>query len=146
MNYRSDPISADKLSLLTPDEPPAQTWHVASAAPQHMTGYLNHLVDYTPAASGDQVIDTPSMGCMAVHGRGSVNTTNIILQDVLYIPGLDANLVSTGQLAELGYTIALGPYGCRIYKDDGGMNLVGKAHYGDGYLLELDFLRVASTN
>ncbi|KAM3393720.1 hypothetical protein ACQJBY_014447 [Aegilops geniculata] len=112
-----------------------------------MTGYLHHLVDYTPA-SGDQVIiETPNMGPMVVHGRGSVNTASMTLGDVLYVPGLDTNLVSTGQLAQLGYTITIGPYGCRVYKDGGGMNLVGKAHYIDGYLLELDFLRVrASTS
>lgn len=141
---RSEPISGNNSSLLTPDSTPERAWRVASAAPQHMTGYLNHLTDYTPA-SGDQVIDTPTMGPIVFHGSGSVNTKNMTLRDVLYVPGLEANLVSTGQLAELGYTISIGPYGCRVYKDDDGVDLVGKAHYVDGYLLELDFLR-ASTN
>ncbi|XP_048560120.1 uncharacterized protein LOC125540545 isoform X2 [Triticum urartu] len=138
---RSEPVAADNSSLLTPDSTPERPWRVASAAPQHMTGYLKYLIDYMPA-SGDQFIDTPTMGHMPFHGRGSVNTTNMTLRDVLYVPGLEANLVSTGQLAELGYTISIGPYGCRVYKDDEGMDLVGKAHYVDGHLLELDFLRV----
>ncbi|XP_044318743.1 uncharacterized protein [Triticum aestivum] len=141
LTSRSEPMSADNSSLLTPDSTPERAWRVASAAPQHMTGYLNHFTDYT-AVSGDQVIDTPSMGPMVFHGSGSVNNKNMTLRDVLYVPGLEANLVSTGQLAELGYTISIGPYGCRVYKDDEGMDLVGKAHYVDGYLLELDFLRV----
>ncbi|VAH39612.1 unnamed protein product [Triticum turgidum subsp. durum] len=138
---RSEPISADNSSLLTPDTTPKRSWRIASAAQQHMTGYLKYLTDYTPA-SGDQVIDTPTKGRMPFHGRGSVNTKNMTLRDVLYVPGLEANLVSTGQLAELGYTISIGPYGCHVYKDDEGVDLVGKAHYVDGYLLELDFLRV----
>ncbi|VAH24185.1 hypothetical protein VPH35_017724 [Triticum aestivum] len=108
-----------------------------------MTGYLNHLVDFTPTFGDQVIVDTPNMGPMAVHGRGSVNTASMTLQDVLYVPGLDVNLVATGQLAELGYTIAIGPYGCYVFKDNGGMNLVGKAHYVHGYMLELDFLRAS---
>lgn len=77
---------------------------------------------------------------LRVRGSGSVLTESIALDDVWYVPGLDSNLVSTGQLARQGCAVNLGPGGCRITR---GGALVGTARFTEACQFELDFLRVA---
>ena len=71
---------------------------------------------------------------------GSVRTESIALDDVWYVPGLDSNLVSTGQLARQGCAVTLGPGGCRITR--AGV-LVGSARLTEACHFQLDFLKVA---
>jgi len=92
------------------------TWRLASGAMHHMTGNQRLL------------------------RSGSVRTESIALDDVWYVPGLDSNLVSTGQLARQGCAVTLGPGGCRITR--AGV-LVGSARLTEACHFQLDFLKVA---
>jgi len=77
---------------------------------------------------------------LQVHSGGSVRTESVTLDDVWYVPGLDSNLVSTGQLARQGCAVNLGPGGCRITS---GGALVGTARFTEACQFELDYLKVA---
>ncbi|XP_044377006.1 uncharacterized protein [Triticum aestivum] len=142
----SHPAAAQESGTTPLTKTPGAAWLVASSAANHMTGDLSQLTDCMPAPA-DLVVQVPSMGPRQVQDIGSLNTRTMCLQNVYYVPGLDKNLVSSSQLAKLGYTITLGPSECRVTKNDQGHTLVGKAHFTDDYLFELDFLRVPpSTN
>ncbi|KAM3300118.1 hypothetical protein ACQJBY_041246 [Aegilops geniculata] len=142
----SHPAAAEESGTTPLAKNPEPAWLVASSAANHMTGDVSQLTDCTPAPS-DLVVQVPNMGSRRVHNIGWLRTATMSLQDVYYVPGLDKNLVSSSQLAKLGYTITLGPSECRVTKNDQGQTLVGKAHFTDDYLFELDFLRVPpSTN
>ena len=77
---------------------------------------------------------------MPVRGRGNVETDNVVLPDVYYVPGLWTNLVSVGQLAGLDYCVGFSRGACHV--SDAAGTVVGTAHArGDG-LYEVDHLRV----
>jgi hypothetical protein len=129
------------------NNPREATWRVACAAPHHMTGNRSLLLTdgYMPVLDsndGEVVLvnlaDNKQAVPLRVSGSGSVRTESIALDDVWYVPGLDSNLVSTGQLARQGCAVNLGPGGCRITRD--GSALVGTARF------ELDFLKVAASS
>jgi hypothetical protein len=105
-----------------------------------MTSDVHQMTDYT-LAPDDLVANIPNIGAMRVLGSGSVRTATMSLDNVMHVPGLDKNLVSTSQLAKGGYTVTLGPSGCRITKEQ---TVVGEAHFTEDYLFEVDFLRVPS--
>jgi hypothetical protein len=77
---------------------------------------------------------------MEVRGRGAVVTDAVVLPDVCFVPGLAANLVSAGKLAELGYTIRFARGACRVI--DGGGSLAGEARLGEDGMFELQFLKL----
>lgn len=117
---------------------------MASAAVNHMTGNPDVLTTYTPM-NGDLNVHVANMGLMQVCGIGSVNTPNVVLQNVWYVPGLELNLVSAGQLTKLGHKVSFGSYGCRISKGTDN-NVVGKAHFTDDFQFAVEFVKVPSTN
>lgn len=140
----SHPAAAEESSTTPLTKTPGSAWLVASSAANHMTGDVSQLTDCTPAPA-DLVVQVPNMGSRRVHNIGWLRTATMSLQNVYYVPGLDKNLVSSSQLAKLGYTITLGPSECRVTKNDQSQTLVGMAHFTDDYLFELDFLRVPSS-
>lgn len=136
----------DRANRPTKRSPRQATWRVACAAPHHMTGNQSLLLTdgYRPAHDGNEGVFVHLTNGEAVplrvRGSGSVLTESIALDDVWYVPGLDSNLVSTGQLARQGCAVNLGPGGCRITR---GGALVGTARFTEACQFELDFLKVA---
>ncbi|XP_061369921.1 uncharacterized protein LOC133312697 [Gastrolobium bilobum] len=93
---------------------PNYTWLVDSGASQHMTGNLQLIsnVESIPPTSiglpdGDQLVSVQ---------RGIFQlTSNIILQDVLYVPQLKCNLISVAQLlADTNCIISFTHTGCEL--------------------------------
>lgn len=78
---------------------------------------------------------------MEVHGRGSVKTENIVLHDVLYVPGITSNLVSASQLAQLDMTVGFSLSACEIKNGSDG-SVVGRAHVAADGMFELEFLKL----
>ena len=93
--------------------------------PENNNGLCVHAADGTP---------------MPVLGHGSVVTTNVVLPEVYYVPGLPTNLVSVGQLAGLDYSVGFGRGACFVNSAAG--ETVGRAHAGKDGLYEVEFLRV----
>ncbi|KAL6653751.1 hypothetical protein ACP70R_008675 [Stipagrostis hirtigluma subsp. patula] len=140
-NSRCDSAAEDNSKPAPMNTPNQSNWRIASGAVNHLTGDQNMLTDYTPIL-GDRTVHVPHLGPMQVHGCGTVNTPNVVLQNVWYVPGLELNLVSAGQLTKIGYKVSFGPYGCRISKgsDD---NVVGKARFTEDYQFEVEFVKVS---
>uniref|UniRef100_A0A0E0HPR4 Retrovirus-related Pol polyprotein from transposon TNT 1-94-like beta-barrel domain-containing protein n=1 Tax=Oryza nivara TaxID=4536 RepID=A0A0E0HPR4_ORYNI len=44
---------------------------------------------------------------LQVHGSGAVNTETVAIPDVWYVPGINCNLVSVGQLCQLGLEVSI---------------------------------------
>lgn len=120
----------------------ATTWVVATAATQHATGNRDLLSGLTPDQPGRFVLSADGAAPMQVVAHGCVITNTVVLPNVLYVPGLTANLVSASQLVELNYTLEFSRGACHIRSAADG-TIVGKASVvGESGLFELDFLKV----
>lgn len=108
-----------------------------------MTGNKNLLTKQVPI-SDHQYIDVGDGSRIEVHGRGSVKTENIVLDDVWYVPGLTLNLVSASQLAQLDLTVGFSRSTCQI-KSGSDDSVVGRAHCAADGIFELEFLKVPTT-
>ncbi|XP_037415694.1 uncharacterized protein LOC119278449 [Triticum dicoccoides] len=117
------------------------TWVVATAAAYHATGNRGLLFGFTPYQPGGFVESADGAAPMQVLGHGSVITDTVVLPNVLYVPGLTANLVSASQLAELDYTVGFSRGACLIRSAADG-TIVGKASVGGDGLFQLDFLQI----
>lgn len=112
---------------------------VDSGASVHATGN-RALLSWYESLHTDRFILGASGHRLRVSGSGSVCTDRIILNDVLYVPGLEKNVVSVAKLAELDYGVDFGNTGCFI-RDDRTGALVGKGRCVAG-LYQLDYLKI----
>ncbi|KAL6654641.1 hypothetical protein ACP70R_008106 [Stipagrostis hirtigluma subsp. patula] len=115
------------------------TWFIATAASNHMTGDPSLISNMVPVSN--QVVEAGNGQGMQVCGRGSVITETVVLPDVWYVPGLNANLVSVGQLTDdRDLSVEIGGGVCRINKSSDG-SAVGRAHRKD-FKYEVEFLKI----
>ncbi|WVZ49706.1 hypothetical protein U9M48_001038 [Paspalum notatum var. saurae] len=78
-----------------------------------MTGDPTLISDMLPVSN--QIVQEGDGAGMQVRGRGSVKTETVLLPDVWYVPGLEWNLVSVGQLTEdPDLSVQMGGVICRI--------------------------------
>ena len=71
-----------------------------------MTPYLSFF-SHTSSARHAPNIHTANSSTMLVRSIGTVSTSKLSISDVFHVPQLSYNLLSVGQLAELGYRIIL---------------------------------------
>ena len=60
------------------------------------------------------LIQTANSSHIFANHTGSVSTSTLSLSDTYLIPNLTLNLISIGQLCELGYDLWFGSSGCRV--------------------------------
>ncbi|XP_010237150.1 uncharacterized protein LOC100824446 isoform X1 [Brachypodium distachyon] len=115
-------------------------WYLVTNG-NHATGNLNLLMDLVPVC--DRWV-RPLMGRglpMQVCARGSVNCNGIKVNDVWYVPGVTANMVSIAHLTDQELTVSIGDGICSIKRPDG--TELGKGRR-KGHLYELDFINTIS--
>nr|GFB19856.1 zinc finger, CCHC-type [Tanacetum cinerariifolium] len=98
----------------------ASMWYLDNGASNHMTGVKSHFKDIDESISrrvrfGDGLY-------VQIKGRGSVllgcrNQEQRIVSDVYYIPNLKSNILSLGQLMEIG---------CKVIMDENKLTLYDK--------------------
>lgn len=113
---------------------------VDSGASVHATGNRALLSWYETLLHTERFILGASGHHLRVSGSGAVLTDRFTLNDVLYVPGLEKNVVSVAKLAELDYGVDFGKTGCFIRDDHTGA-LVGQGRRVAG-LYQLDYLQI----
>ncbi|CAN0918841.1 Retrovirus-related Pol polyprotein from transposon TNT 1-94 [Linum grandiflorum] len=71
-----------------------KTWHIDSAAYNHMTG--NKSLFHTYSAVNDMSVQVASGDVIPVVGKGSVCLPSLSIDNVLHVPRLAPNLISVG--------------------------------------------------
>jgi hypothetical protein len=87
------------------------SWLLDFACCNHMTPYPSFF-SHTSSAHHAPTIHTANGSTMLVRSIGTVSTSKLSISDVFHVPKLSYNLLSVGQLAELGYRIILDYFGC----------------------------------
>jgi len=98
---RSGNASSFVLSVL-PGK--SSSWLFDSACCNHMTPYASSFTTSTPP-SHTSLIHTADGSSMTVQTIGTVHTPSISVSDVFHVPKFSFNLLSVGQLCELGYRL-----------------------------------------
>uniref|UniRef100_A0A2N9E2L1 Reverse transcriptase Ty1/copia-type domain-containing protein n=1 Tax=Fagus sylvatica TaxID=28930 RepID=A0A2N9E2L1_FAGSY len=118
------------------------SWLLDSACCNHMTPYPSFF-SHTSSAHHAPNIHTANGSTMLVRSIGTVSTSKLSIFDVFHVPQLSYNLLSVGQLAELGYHIILDYYGCVVQDPRTGQELGTGRRIGR--LFEISSLRLPAT-
>uniref|UniRef100_A0A2N9GDD8 Integrase catalytic domain-containing protein n=1 Tax=Fagus sylvatica TaxID=28930 RepID=A0A2N9GDD8_FAGSY len=87
-------------------------WFLDSACCNHMTDNPHLTSAHTPPVL--PTITTADGSAMTVSHVGSISTPNLSISDVFYVPKLHLNLLSVGQLTELGLNLFFSSRGCLV--------------------------------
>jgi hypothetical protein len=111
-------------------------WFLDSACCNHMTDNPHLTSAHIPSVSPTITIADGST--MTISHVGSISTPNLSVSDVFYVPKLYLNLLSVGQLTELGLNLFFSSHGYLV-QDSWTGQIVGTTHKV-GRLFELTFL------
>jgi hypothetical protein len=117
-------------------------WFLDSACCNHMTDNPHLTSAHTPPVL--PTITTADGSAMTVSHVGSISTPNLSVSDVFCVPKLHLNLLSVGQLTELGLNLFFSSRGCLV-QDSWTGQIVGTARKV-GRLFELTSLHFPSSS
>jgi transposase InsO family protein len=117
-------------------------WFLDSACCNHMTDNPHLTSAHTPHVLF--TITTADGSAMTVSHVGCISTPNLSISDVFCVPKLHLNLLSVGQLTELGLNLFFSSRGCLVQDSRTGQ-IVGSARKV-GRLFELTSLHFSSSS
>jgi transposase InsO family protein len=92
-------------------------WYLDSGCSNHMTGDKDAFIDIVPSFGSKVKLGNGEY--VEVEGKGSIGVATKkggkVIHDTLYVPNLDENLLSIGQLLEHGYSLQFENQECRIF-------------------------------
>jgi len=110
----------DRFSFLGTSE----DWAVDSGASQHMTSTRSLFCEFNACKVSDIIVANGEK--LYSQGEGTVKmkivvdgnkSLDVVLENVLYVPNLNGNLMSVKQLVEKGYGVVFEESGCHLTKD-----------------------------
>uniref|UniRef100_A0A2N9EY92 Reverse transcriptase Ty1/copia-type domain-containing protein n=1 Tax=Fagus sylvatica TaxID=28930 RepID=A0A2N9EY92_FAGSY len=117
-------------------------WFLDSACCNHMTDNPHLISAHTPPVL--PTITTADGSTMTVSHVGSISTPNLSVSDVFCVPKLHLNLLSVGQLTELGLNLFFSSRGCLVQDSRTGQ-VIGTVRKV-GQLFELTSLHCPSSS
>lgn len=127
-------LMASTIELTTDDE---QIWIIDSGASWHMTG-IRSFFDLNTIKKHRIKIEIADGSCLMSEEIGKIELilgdskgTKVVLNNVLYVPGLTANLLSVSSMTSMKASITFTPYKCIIKKEEQQIEIQSKRdnHY-----------------
>ncbi|XP_025640741.1 uncharacterized protein [Arachis hypogaea] len=118
-------------------------WYFDSGCFNHMSP-LRHLFSSLSPTTNAPSVNTANGSLLHATHHGVISQSNIHLSDAYFIPKLNFNLISVGQLVELSFDVIFSNSGCRV-QDRRTKKIIGTG-YKVERLFELKNLHVPSTN
>ena len=109
----NDLLSHVDLNTLKQALGTSSSWFFDFGCCNHMTAN-NCLFKHENSVSYPYVIQTVDNSCMFVSHIGGVSTSNLSLPNTFLVPKLSLNLISVGQLCDLGLDLHFSRTGCYI--------------------------------
>ena len=119
----SSSASNTALSTVSGNSP---TWLLDSACCNHMSSSPNVIPSHTPSSL--PTIYTVNGSSMHVSHQGTISTPNLSVSNVYHIPQLTHNLLSVGQLTELGFSLTFSSNGVVVQDPQTGQ-IIGTARH-----------------
>ncbi|ELR23424.1 reverse transcriptase [Acanthamoeba castellanii str. Neff] len=113
-------VAETELALVSAD-PHVTLWYLDSGATSHMAANRDWFRDYEqlsshPVALGDdRTIHAAGRGIIEASVDVAGRRQRIQLHDVLHVPNLARNLLSTSRFASAGLTIKISAQGCKVF-------------------------------
>ncbi|GKV02057.1 hypothetical protein SLEP1_g14541 [Rubroshorea leprosula] len=108
--------------------PGTKPWYFNSGCCNHMSSITTHLSSMSPNNSFLDIYSTDGSP-MNVSHIGNVSTKSLTLPNALLVPKLSYNLLSVGQLCDLGLEVTFSAHGCRVQDPQTGQ-LLGTGRKG----------------
>lgn len=90
------------------------SWLFDSVCCNHMTPYASSFTTFTPTPHSS-LIHTADGSTMTIKTIGTINPHSRSVQDIFHVPELSFNLLSVGQLCELGFILVFDYSGVYVY-------------------------------
>ncbi|KAA0025466.1 Retrovirus-related Pol polyprotein from transposon TNT 1-94 [Cucumis melo var. makuwa] len=120
---------------------PGNRWLLDSGCCNHMTSDYSLMNTPSPTKSLPPIYAADG-NCMNITHMGTINTPSLNLPHTYCVPNLTFNLVSVGQLCDLGFTVSFSSNGCQVQDPQTGQTIgTGRKV---GRLFELLSLQVPS--
>ena len=103
------PSSSASNTALSTVSGNSSTWLLDSACCNHMSSSPDVIPSHTPSSL--PTIYTANGSSMHVSHQGTISTPNLSVSNVYHIPQLTHNLLSVGQLTELGFSLTFSSNG-----------------------------------
>ncbi|XP_075515957.1 uncharacterized protein LOC142550785 [Primulina tabacum] len=117
----------------------AGIWFFDSGCSRHMTGSKDHLIDYVELRSGHVTYGGGAKGRTA--GKGTLNVDGLPnLHNVLYVEGLNSNLISISQLCDDGLHVKFDKDNCEVFDNSNTRILTGTRSADNCYQLGEDLV------
>lgn len=99
-------------------------WFLDSGATDHMSSRKTRMTNFSEVTSAVEVankdiIRVEGKGQMKFHPLSGMTKYSITLDDVLYVPELDGNLLSVGRIEEMGHSVVFNKGEAKIIQADG---------------------------
>ncbi|XP_073049011.1 uncharacterized protein [Primulina eburnea] len=112
----------------------AGIWYFDSGCSRHMTGSKDHLIDYVELRSGHVTYGGGAKGRIA--GKGTLNVDGLPnLHNVIYVEGLNSNLISISQLCDDGLHVKFDKDNCDVFDNANTRILTGTRSADNCYQL-----------
>ncbi|XP_073030787.1 uncharacterized protein [Primulina eburnea] len=117
----------------------AGIWYFDSGCSRHMTGSKDHLIDFVELRSGHVTYGGGAKGRIA--GKGTLNVDGLPnLHNVLYVEGLNSNLISISQLCDDGLHVKFDKDNCEVFDKTNTRILTGTRSVDNCYQLGEDIV------
>ncbi|KAA0067280.1 Integrase, catalytic core [Cucumis melo var. makuwa] len=101
---------------------PGNRWLLDSVYFNHMTSNYSLMNTPSPAKSLPPIYAADD-NCMNITHMGIINTTSLNIPHTYCVSNLTFNLVSVGQLCDLGLTVSFSPNGCQVQDPQTGQTI-----------------------